>query len=487
MSDPSDGKKNTPARPLLSLARWEDAEDFRDASWTEPSPVRHTGTVAADSTPQSANPLLAGLAHALEQQGAQRLRDDSRAAPRGPSLADLLHRRSEARGSARGDHASDDVSPAEPEFIPPPRTVLRRLAVGRDAEVAPVEEPARPPRASRGESGRPTPHSRPAEKRDLAAESSQSQRGGLFGALSRLVKRGDAKPASADDSPALPERPLPSRPGQERREVAPVAAPARVSSRHEKSRPEPESEAPARESLMSVIRRSGSAPTMAPASASTLAPASAPPAQPEPVARAMPEPSLRHSPAPPPSALPSPALRHPAPAAPAPAPPPAAASAPVAPGPMPAVPVAPHWHPAMPLQPLQPFYPAMPMAQPASAHFYWPQPAMPPHWAYAPPPPPAWQAPPPPAWQTQAPPEWQAPPLPAAALPVAPPQPAPAEALPPDAAPHPMPQASPPPQPRAEREPDPMTAEIDEVRERLRAFGETLHELRRTRVMPRAG
>lgn len=150
------------------------------------------------------------------------------------------------------------------------------------------------------------------------------------------------------------------------------------------------------------------------------------------------------------------------------------APAPYAPPPQHDAPPQPYAPPAMP-HPMPPFHPAMPapmpaaMPQPASAHFYWPQPVMPQPWPY--PPQAAWPMPAP-AFQADA------------AMP-APQQPAPMAAAP--APLSPANDASPHTEPVVRPASHPMTAEIDAVRDQLRTFGEALRALHRARESRRIG
>lgn len=136
---------------------------------------------------------------------------------------------------------------------------------------------------------------------------------------------------------------------------------------------------------------------------------------------------------------------------------------PVMPMPVMPIPVVPDWHSGLPFH-AAPYGPMMPLPSP---HFFWSQPAAVPQWM--------WQQPA--AEAGSAPARSAAPAAPASA----------------EAAARPSPANDSPPRPAAAAElhvahaPDPLTAEIDEVRERLHAFGETLRELHRTRASRRIG
>lgn len=348
------------------------------------------------------SPLLAGLARAPEPAAWQPAPDTRHSEPSAPSIADLLRRRSRELADRPAIQPDEDVADARP--VEEPRS--KRLDIPR------VDLANRTPPRGRERASAAPPASGRVDKPGKGKSGSAPKGGGGSGVIATLMAM-IRRPAKA--APAAGKAPAP--PPRSARLRLPRKAPDRPS-----AVPEGAPAAPA--AALEVPRNR---------SPRDWSPNRSPQAMRE---------AAHHERMP--AFAPSPA----------PAQPPVYAAS---------IPAAPAWPPAAPMQPSAPFlFPSMPapMMQPASAHFYWPQPVQP---------------------------------LPAAWPPPVSVPPAPASLSPTAAAVHaPSPQAPGPTQPAAANDAppypvhappasDPLTAEIDEVRERLRAFGESLRELRRTR------
>jgi hypothetical protein len=429
----SDTPNSKDLRGLLSLANWKEAEEESRPGLAGAFAARHSAGEAPGKPRMS--PLLAGLAQRPEAK-------PHRSASAGPSVADLLRRRGE--GLAREPQIPGAATPAAPE-IPPRRSSSpkpgREGSRGREISEAQAGEDMRSILRRAGRSSDEARDERtrmPASRMDKA----QPKQGrGIMGKIAGLVRR---EPKA--DAAAVSDTPPFRRPGLSRENPQAGELPrmsdliARKTPRESRLPPPPEfagarSPADTRPSA-TPVPRSGVAQPPSPQLQSSLQPAVAP---------SQPSASLHGQQQPLP---PAPMPVYPAMAM--------AASSPV-----------------MPFAAPSAFYPAMPapMQHPASAHFYWPQQLMPQPMFYAPP-----QA----AWPM---------PMPAAAPqmaePALPPRPA-AVAEPPvrpsaanDMLPQPVQVPVPP--------PDPLTAEIDDVREQLRAFGDTLRALHRTRASRQIG
>jgi len=473
MSDTSDSSRDP--RGLLSLASWKDPGDTR-ATRAEPVFASWREDGEASAAPKT-SPLLAGLA--------QRGEAPRHEPPSAPSVADLLRRRRDG-ADARAAAAEPTAPPMAQrrKGVPPGeggldfrradisradagedmRAILRRA--GRAPAVRPVRnEPAMPVQTSEPEPIR--------QRRSIAA------------ALAGLVRRGpkDAEAVATSMPPKAKRAP------QEPPAAAGPSISDMIARRAQRVRSPNAGGEPA------MARAPAVAPAMAPAMRSA-APAALRPATPS----AMPHVPATQPPRPRRQTAPAPASVQAA-YQPQPAPDPGERQpAPIAQAPMPAYPVAPAASaaPAQVMPVAAPaFYPAMPMPAPMqpAPQFYWPQPMMPQPVYYAQPPV-AWPAPMPVPMAVPV-----AAPVPApmqAAMPAAQPQmSAPASAAPPAVpAPETAPRhdaandAVPPPvqeRPLPAARPDPLTAEIDGVREQLRAFGDSLRALHRTRAARRIG
>ncbi len=372
------------------------------ASWTEPPPEQPPGPLVS--------PLLSSLASAPEPAAWPPVSDTHHSEPSAPSVADLLRRRSRELADRPAGQPVGEAAAARPVEEPrSKRLKLPRADRGKEALRRPPEQSHVPP-SDPGAMG-----TLPASKPGKGRSGSTPRGGGAGRVIDTLIGilRQPRKPATAIENPPPP---VPRSARLRLPRNAAAALPAAGNTGRDVSAMAPE------------VPRNRSPRDWSPNRS------------PQASGEAMRD---EHMPASMPSA-----------SAHAPAPPPVHAHS---------MQASPAWPPAMAGQTFAPsYFPAMPSAlmHPASAHFYWPQPAV---------------APQPVAWQPQL-----APAVPWASAAVAH-----VRQMPEPMRPYAATDVSSLEQPAPASHP--LTAEIDEVRDRLRAFGDSLRELRRTRSARRIG